>query len=50
MDNLIERTINALENIAAELEQLRLLREYELKAHIEHSPDPCVRPDEAPEE
>jgi hypothetical protein len=49
MDDPTQRGINALELIAAELEKLRLLREYELGAHIEHSPDPYVRPDDATE-
>jgi hypothetical protein len=50
MEDPTQRTINALEDIAAELELLRLLKEYELGAHIEHSPDPNVRPDAAAEE
>jgi hypothetical protein len=40
----------ALDLIAAELERLRLLKEFELKARIEYSPDPWVRPDDATEE
>lgn len=50
MDDPTQRGIDALENIALELERLRLLKEYELKAHIEASPDPYVRPDDPPEE
>jgi hypothetical protein len=45
-----ERTIGALETIAAELERLRLLKEYELAARIEHAGgDPYVKPDDKPE-
>jgi hypothetical protein len=29
---------------------LRLLREYELGARVVHTPDPRVKPDDAPEE
>ena len=50
MDEPRQRTVDALENIAAELERLRLLREYELGAHIEHGPDPRVAEDQAAEE
>jgi len=50
MDNPTERMVDALELIASELEQLRLLKEHELGAHIEYSPDPNVRPDDAAEE
>jgi len=35
MDNPTERMVDALELIASELEQLRLLKEHELGAHIE---------------
>jgi hypothetical protein len=41
--------VDALDLIAAELEQLRLLKEYELGAHIEATPDPWVSPDDATE-
>jgi hypothetical protein len=44
------RMLDAVENIASELELLRILREYELKARVVHSPDPWVKPDDAPEE
>jgi hypothetical protein len=51
MDDPTQRTIDALENIAAELERLRLLKEHELGARVEYSGgDPYVRPDDAPEE
>jgi len=50
MHELMTRIADNLELIAAELEQLRLLKEHELKAHIEASPDPYVRPDDATEE
>ena len=50
MDEQITRLLEACENIAAELERLRLLKEHELGAHIEHSPDPWVKPDDAPDE
>jgi hypothetical protein len=47
---LLTRIADNLELIASELEQLRLLKEHELGAHIEHSSDPYVRPDDATEE
>jgi hypothetical protein len=50
MDNPTERMVDALDLIALELEKLRLLKEYELKAHIVANPDPWVKPDDAPEE
>ena len=50
MDDPTQRTIDALENIAAELERLRLLKEHELGVRIEHDPDPYVRRVEADEE
>jgi hypothetical protein len=37
------RTVDALENIAAELERLRVLKEYELGVEIQ-GPDPYVVP------
>jgi hypothetical protein len=50
MENAPERLLDALENIAAELERLRLLREYELGAYIEHAPGgPYVKPFDKPE-
>jgi hypothetical protein len=50
MDDPTQRTIEALENIAAELERLRILKEYELAAYIEHSGgDPYVKPFDKPE-
>jgi hypothetical protein len=36
-DNELGRTVDALENIAAELERLRVLREYELGVRVEDS-------------
>ena len=42
MDDPTQRGLDSLENIAAELERLRLLREYELGVRVEHSPDPNV--------
>ena len=42
MDDPTQRGIDALENIAAELEILRILREHELGVRVEHSPDPNV--------
>jgi hypothetical protein len=36
------RVLSALESIASELEQLRLLKEHELGVHVEHNPDPYV--------
>ena len=38
-----QRTIDALENIAAELERLRILKEHELGVVVEPEPDPYVR-------
>ena len=35
---------------AAMLEQLRLLKEYELKVEVVSNPDPWVKPNDAPEE
>ena len=43
MDEPTRLTIEALENIAAELERLRVLREYELGVVVEDQPDPHVR-------
>jgi hypothetical protein len=43
MDLTTERTVGALENIAAELERLRVLKEYELVVVVEDQPDPHVR-------
>ena len=40
MDEATQRTIYALENIAAELERLRLLKEHELEVRVEDSQDP----------
>ncbi len=41
------RTLDALESIAAELERLRLLREYELSARVVNEEGSLfVRPDE----
>ena len=37
------RTIDALENIAAELERIRVLKEYELGVVVK-GPDPYVEP------
>jgi hypothetical protein len=48
--DLSERVVDALDLIAEELERLRLLKEYELGAHVKHSPDPYVVPDDATEE
>jgi exonuclease VII small subunit len=47
MDEL-RRVIDALDNIAAELERLRVLKEYELGVRLEHSADgaPYVPVDE----
>ena len=50
MDDPTQRGIDALENIAFELESLRLLREYELGVRVVHTPDPWVKPDDATEE
>ena len=42
-----DRTLDALELIAGELEKLRLLKEHELGVRIEHEEgDPFVRPNE----
>jgi hypothetical protein len=49
MHELMTRIADNLEFIAADLEQLRLLKEHELGAHIEQSPDPYVKPDDATE-
>jgi hypothetical protein len=38
-----QRTIDAPENIAAELERLRILKEHELGEVVEPEPDPYVR-------
>jgi hypothetical protein len=35
MDGWLRRTLDALENIAAELERLRVLREHELGVRVE---------------
>jgi hypothetical protein len=43
MDLPTERTLHALENIAAELERLRVLKEHELGVVVEDQPDPRVR-------
>jgi len=48
--DLSERVVGALDLVASELEQLRLLKEYELGVHIEFSPDPWVKPNDATEE
>ena len=37
--NLLARLVDALENIAAELERLRVLKEYELGVRVEESPE-----------
>jgi hypothetical protein len=50
MDDPTQRTIDALENIAAELERLRILKEHELGVVVENDPDPRVRVPEADEE
>ena len=42
MDDPTQRTIDALENIAAELERLRILKEHELGV-VEPEPDLYVR-------
>ncbi len=42
MDDPTQRGIDALVNISAELERLRILREYELGVHVEYGPDPYV--------
>ena len=43
MDDPTQRTIDALENIAAELERIRLLKEHELGVVVEDLSDPHVR-------
>ena len=43
MDLTTERTVGALENIAAELERLRVLKEHDLGVVVEDQPDPHVR-------
>ena len=43
MDDPTQRTIDALENIAADLERLRILKEHELGVVVEPEPDPYVR-------
>ena len=50
MDEQMIRLVEALENVAAELERLRLLREYELGARVEYSHDPNVVRAEGAEE
>ena len=42
LDWATERTLDALENIAAELERIRLLKEHELGVEV-RGPDPHVR-------
>jgi len=37
MDEKLERLVEALENVAIALEELRVLKEYELAVRIEHS-------------
>jgi hypothetical protein len=44
MDYPTERTVEALDLIALELESLRLLKEYELGVRVVHTPDPWVKP------
>jgi hypothetical protein len=43
MDLTTERTLEALEGIAAELERLRVLKEYELGVRVVEDPDPRVQ-------
>jgi hypothetical protein len=43
MDDPTQRTIDALENNAAELERLRILKVHELGVVVEPEPDPYVR-------
>jgi hypothetical protein len=43
VDDPTQRTIEALENIALELERLRLFKEHELGVVVEDQPDPHVR-------
>jgi hypothetical protein len=43
MDDPTRLTIEALENIAAELERLRVLKEHDLGVVVEDQPDPHVR-------
>ncbi len=38
-ENELGRAVDALENIAAEMERLRVLREYELGVRLEHNAD-----------
>jgi hypothetical protein len=50
MDDPAQRTIDALENLAAELERLRLLKERELGARVEYSGgDPYFKPADEPQ-
>ena len=50
MDYPTERTVEALDLIALELESLRLLKEYELGVRVVHNPDPNVVKVETTEE
>jgi hypothetical protein len=43
MEDPTMRQIEALENIAMQLAELRLLKEYELGVVVDYDPDPVVR-------